>query len=170
MNDDRNVITNLNVSPVNTNNISESDMSIEDEERVAPDTEEQINFRFGLTNARSLWQKRNSLMDYMDELKLSLTIVTETWFYECEALRRLESDALHGRAVSFLHRHRKGKSTTASPGGGVSIAYKRSLITLKEHPVKRNSFEILCAKGKLQNHKTPLFVIAVYLPPKYTAK
>ena len=77
---------------------------------------------------------------------------------------------LNGRGVSFLHRCRKKKGVRANPGGGVSIAFKRAKVTLKEFPVKRVQHKILCAKGKLANHTTPFFVFAVYLPPKATAK
>ena len=91
----------------------------------------QINFSYGLTNARSLWQKTDDLATYMQELDLTFTIITETWFYDCEALRALETNILHGNSIAFLHRSRK-KKERSNPGWGDSIAYAKSKISLRE--------------------------------------
>ena len=53
----------------------------------------KLPLSFMLTNARSLWQKIDCLYDHFTELSLSFAIVTETWFYECEALKTLETNA-----------------------------------------------------------------------------
>ena len=45
-----------------------------------------VTLKFGLTNARFLWQKMPSLYDYLAELDLAFCIVAETWFYDCPAL------------------------------------------------------------------------------------
>ena len=145
----------------------QSDNSMETEKH-EKNEETPINFSIGLTNARSLWQKRTVLADYLEELQLALTIITETWFYDCEALKTLETDLLHGRAVSLLNRCRK-KLKRSNPGGGVSIAFKKSLVNLKEYQFKRAGYEVICAKGKIKNHTRPLFVFGVYIPPKSSA-
>ena len=80
----------------------------------------------------------------------------------------MECGALNGSGVSFLHRNRK-KKKRSNPGGGVSIAYRKSLINFKEYKIKRKNYEILCVRGKIINNTTPLFVIAVYIPPKSIA-
>ena len=171
-NDDQisNVFT--NVSHV-SNDVSFSDQlsttasSSEDEDK--HEEERPINFSYGLTNARSLWQKRHCLYEYMKELDLAFTIVTESWFYECEALKTIESDAANGHAISLINKCRV-KRSSSNPGGGVCIAFQRGRISLKEYKVKRKTFEILCARGKLVNNTRPLVIVAVYIPPKSTAK
>ena len=74
----------------------------------------------------------------MNELDLSLAIITETWFYECEALRTLDTNLHAGDSLSFLHRCRK-KKKRSNPGGSVSIAFRKSKITLKEYKFTRKN-------------------------------
>ena len=104
----------------------------------------------------------------MKKLNLAFTIIMETWLYDCEALNTFDSNALYGHAVSFVHRNRK-KKKRSNPGGGVSIAFRRSLITLKEFKFARKNYEILCAHGKIKNNTRPLYVFGVYLCPKCKA-
>ena len=85
----------------------------------------KINISFGLTNARSFWQKTDDLFEYMRELDLALTIVTETWLYDCEALKTLEINALNESGMSFINRLRK-KKKRSNPGGGISIVFRKS--------------------------------------------
>lgn len=91
----------------------------------------------------------------MEEFGLALAVVTETWLYDCEVLRTFDTDMLHGRALSFIHRCRK-KLKRSNPGGGVSLAFRKSLINLKESPIKRKTYEIVAAQGKIPNITTPL--------------
>ena len=100
----------------------------------------------------------------MQELDLSLTIITETWFYECESLRNLDISALNGSAVSFVHRCRK-KKKRSNPGGGISIAFRKSRVSLKEFRFKRKQYELLCAHGKIVNNSRPIYIFGVYISP-----
>ena len=59
------------------------------------------------------------------------------------------------------HCRRRGQGS--SRGGGVSIAFRKSAVTLREYKIKKKSYEIVCAKGKIANNTGPLFVFAVYL-------
>ena len=81
-----------------------------------------IDFCFGLTNARSLWRKLDSLHDYFSELGQSFAIVTETWFYSGPELDRFTADAKSEFGLSFINNCRK-RSSHSNPGGGVSIIF-----------------------------------------------
>ena len=109
----------------------------------------------------------DSLYDYFKELDLAFCVVTETWFYECEALNGLSSDAKNGHNLCSIHRYRRSKG--ANGGGGVSIFYNKSRITLTEYKIKRKQHEIVCAKGRLQNNTRPFFVIGTYISTKCKA-
>ena len=144
------------------NEMNQSDANINNElGRNNIDDNETINFRFALTNARSLWAKIESLYDYFDELELDIAIVTETWFYDCAALDRLMCNATHGRGVSSINycRKRRGRLNI---GGGVSIMFKTSKARATEYKFKRAGHEVVAARIKLTNNKRPLFVLAIY--------
>ena len=127
-----------------------------------------IRISFGLTNARSLWQKMDCLYDYFDNLSMSFVIVTETWFHECEAFGVLQTNAKHGHNLHMINRTRK-KLNKSCVGGGVSIIFNKSKVTLKEFTVKRKGHEIVCARGKMQNNTRPIFILGVYISTKYKA-
>ena len=127
------------------------------------------SLNFGLTNARSLWLKTQCLIDYMKELDLHFTVITETWFHDCPQLQDLTNELGSGSGLGMINRMRKKKSN-ANPGGGVSIIYNKSKITFKEHPIKRERFEIIAARGKIPHNTRPIYVIAVYISTRMRAK
>lgn len=119
-------------------------------------------FSFGLTNARSLWNKIYSLYDSFDELDLAVTVVTETWFHKCPALEKLETDALHGNdlgSISYMRKINGNKNR----GGGVSIFYNKNKITCRKYSVKTNAREIVVARGKMVDNSRPFFIVGVYI-------
>ena len=122
----------------------------------------RINLFYGLTSSRSLWKKFNSLHDYMKELELCFTVVTETWFHKGPELEKLECDAKNGLNIGLINsfRTRKGRQNV---GGGVSIVFDRKKIDLKPVAIRRSSFEIVAGKGKLKGDTRLLFVIGVYM-------
>ena len=137
------------------------------EERTSrqPGRRRYIDFSFGLTNARSLWQKVDSLSDYFLELDLSLAIVTETWLHRGEQLDRFASDCHDRLGLELVYRNR-AKTGSSNPGGGVAIVHKPSRIKIVQYPITNKGHEILCVKGRLPNNTRPIFIFAVYVPPK----
>ena len=51
-------------------------------------------------------------------------------------------------------------------GGGVAITYNMNLISLKEHKIKGNTFEMIAASGKLADTNRYLCIFGIYVPPK----
>ena len=119
-------------------------------------------FVFALTNARSVWNKIPSLVDHMLELEAAFAIVTETWLHSGERLEKLKTDLKQEHAIETLDRMRKKRGTN-NPGGGVSIFYDVRRASFKEYRVKREGFEFIEARGKIQNNTRPMYVIATYL-------
>lgn len=126
--------------------------------------EKKTSICFALTNARSLWLKVRSLLDCFDEIELSFMIISQTWFYQCEALDKLMQRLESGENISFLNRTRRKKGNQ-NPGGGISIAFNKNGITLSEYRIKRSGHEIICARGKLLHNSQPIFIIAAYVTP-----
>lgn len=44
------------------------------------------------------------------------------------------------------------------------------MCSFNEHRIKRKSYEIICARGKLRDNSRPIFIIAVYLSTKLKAE
>ena len=124
---------------------------------------------FGLTNARSLWNKIYSLYDSFEELDLSFAVVTETWFHQCPALEKLETDALHGNNLGAINYVRKVDGNK-NRGGGVSIFFNKSKISFVKYNVKTSSREIVVARGKIVRNSRPFFVVAGYISTRLKPK
>ena len=123
---------------------------------------------FGLANARSLWEKTNSLADCFKELGLSFAVIKETWFHEGQQLDKLAID-IHGEhGLSMINKMRK-KNGRNNPGGGVSIVFDKTKIKLKEHKVTRGRLEIVAATGKFPNNTRPFYIIGVYISTRLRA-
>ena len=118
-----------------------------------------VDFSFGITNARSLWHKIDSLVDFFTELELSFAVVTETWFHTGEKLHGLQSiDKCRTRSAS------------SNPGGGVSIVHNPARISLKPYPCKTKGFEIVSAVGKVPHNIRPTYILGIYVSTKLRAE
>ena len=151
---------------------SNSNMSNENNEYIHnpnSDVRCKINFRFALTNARSVWAKMPSVYDCFEELSLDIMVITETWFYSCAALDKLLKDAEKGEGIKAVNycRKRNGRS---NHGGGVSILYKESKVKISEYKLKRKGHEMVVVKAKLLNNTRPMFIIGVYVSTRLNSK
>ena len=114
-------------------------------------------------------KKTESLVDCFHDLELTFSVVTETWFHQCERLQRWKTD-LHGEhGLSTIDRMRK-KNGQSNPGGGVSTVYNKNKIKLKEHKIARGRFELVAATGKIPNNTRPFYIIGAYLSTRLRAK
>ena len=75
-------------------------------------------FVFSCLNARSIMNKTTALVDLFDETNLSVSIITETWLTNNEAVAQRTEDLQYGEDISLIRKDRAGKR-----GGGVAIAF-----------------------------------------------
>ena len=136
--------------------------------RIEKEKKEYTDFTFINTNARSLCPKINSLIDTMDELDVSMAVVTETWLADGATLEEDKQDLLLGAGLSILCRNRKPDARGACYGG-VALVYRAEDCNFKEVRHRNDGdFEILTATGSIQGHARKLAVIACYVPPNYS--
>ena len=91
-------------------------------------------------------------------------MISETWFAEGRVFDETLRELKHGHGIDMICTNRKGASGRNS-GGGTSIAYRKSKMSLKTFPVRRNGFELTVAKGRFIDNKRPTFLVSVYIPP-----
>ena len=121
-------------------------------------------FNFALTNARSLQTKVGSLIDVMNELDLHMSVVTETWFKNTKQVGQELEEIEDAEDIAVICRNRSGRR-----GGGVSVAYNKRKMALKNYPLRNNKYELLCAAGKSVDDTRKYAIFAVYIPPSQKA-
>ena len=119
---------------------------------------------FAVINARSLAPKAASLAENFLERKWTFAAITETWLIDDAVCDATKQELKYAHGTELLHVNRRA-TNGRNTGGGVAIAYKRSLASFKYFPIRRGGCEVIAAKGKLVNVSTPLYVITAYLPP-----
>ena len=135
--------------------------------------------RFFVTNARSLTNKIDSMVQNFNELGVSFGLVTESWLSTGEKLKHELDNLENGNGLGMIVRNRdraishnvtrydKSKRTR---GGGVVIAYRKAEANFKEVPIPGNRFEAVAALGNFNGTKRKVLAISVYVPPKMLAK
>ena len=120
------------------------------------------------TNARSLRPKIPSLVQCFLNLALTFAIITETWFASGIGLE-LESERLllgHGLGIKCLNR----PPVNGLSHGGVAIVYRESIAKASVYSFPNpDLFEVLPVIMSVVGVKRKFFVLAVYIPPGYTA-
>ena len=120
------------------------------------------------TNARSLCPKINSFLDCCEEMKASISIITETWLSDGQSLDDDLQDLEHGAGIKFLVKNRK-PGVRGVTHGGVAIAFKTGAADLKKLDFSNeHDYEVLVAGGTVPGHARKLVVIAAYVPPNYS--
>ena len=83
-----------------------------------------------------------------------MPLISETWLKNNTATDKLTIDIDSGDGLKLITKHRpKRKNRPSITGGGVMIVYDTHKISPKEHLLKKNSFEIVAATGKMANIK-----------------
>lgn len=128
-----------------------------------------------LTNARSLAPKFASLIDLYKEIDTTFGIITESWLCDGEILEKDLLDLEKGTSLKMIYKNRTSKRKRTSRyitkrGGGVAIVYNMNRISLSEHQIKSNTYELVAATGKLSGTNRHICVMAIYVPPKMKAK
>ena len=121
-----------------------------------------------LTNARSLFPKIKSLLNYFELFGLCFSIVTESWLANGTRLVEDLYELEHGTNLRLLYKNRpvKPNSRRRTAGGGVAIVYNNQRCNFKERKIRGNKFEIICAKGKIVGIPEVVVVLGIYIEPK----
>ena len=103
-----------------------------------------------------------------EEYALDFAVVTETWFGYSKETYLFKDRARGEFGIHSLDRMRR-KTGHNNSGGSVSILFRPGSISFKEYKIKREGFELICARGKMNNNQRPFFVLAAYLSTKLKA-
>ena len=115
------------------------------------------------TNARSLCQIINSLLDCFDEINANLAIITETWLTSGASLDKDIEDLRLGSGIGL-------PGAWGFSHGGVGIAYRGSTCTFRQLSIHNpEGYKVLAALGTIPGHSRKMLVLAVYIPPGDTA-
>lgn len=124
---------------------------------------------FAVINAQTVLPKIDSLVENFEERELNFAIVTETWFVHGPLYEQALVDLGAGHNINAVCQNRKA-TVGRNTAGGVAVFYRRSKVTLKTFPFKRNGCEIVAVKGKMANTTQSIYIIGIYLPPGMTKK
>ena len=83
-------------------------------------TQKKINCNLLLTNARSLSPKIDSLLDYIDELDITVAVISESWLKPGYRLDQEIDDLRRGENLDVFHHSRKPKKS-GRPGAVESL-------------------------------------------------
>ena len=128
-----------------------------------------MNFNIINTNARSLRPKISSLIDFMNELEITIAVVTETWFADGHKLEQESQDLLLGRGIGIITKNRKPVNGLSH--GGVAVLSFASQTKMKEYcfPNPEN-FEVLIVEATVKHLPRKVYVLAAYVPPGYNVQ
>ena len=95
---------------------------------------------FSLSNARSLANKMDSLVDMFREKDLHFALINETWFQYNKQMKRELQDIECAEKIDFICKNRGRR------GGGVAIAFDSALA------IAGNKFELVGAVGRTKTN------------------
>ena len=114
---------------------------------------------FAVINARSLYNKAESLVDLFSESDLHLATVSETWLKDNKHTTLSVADLALGKNIQLLVKNRRTR------GGGVAIAFDDMKMSLKEFKIAGNRFEMIGAVGKtIKDTKKDSGVLCILSP------
>ena len=108
-------------------------------------------------NVRSLNNKVEDVMNFLDDNDISILFVTETWLTD---QKNNTTAQIKNHGYRIYHTHRTDVS-----GGGVAIVYKSQINLIKVFIGHEQSFEAVSAKLKLADGSI-VFCSCIYRPPK----
>ena len=115
------------------------------------------SLRMGLFNARSVRNKVEHIVEILNEFKLDVLCITETWLFETDTA---VIQAALPRTYTLLHVPR----STGSSGGGVAVICHKAVsnITLIPLDLMVSSFEVMEVAINLNSKITR--VVVIYRP------
>ena len=131
--------------------------------------ENKTRLTFINTNARSLCLKIGSLIHCFEEMQVSFGVITETWLTDGDPLLQDVEDLEYGAGLGMIYRNRPANSRGFSHGG-VALIYRKSVMNFKQIDIgNTENYEVLGAIGNLFGLSRKVLVLAVYMPPNYSA-
>ena len=129
------------------------------------DLHHDFEFKFFLTNARSLMPKINSLIDAFGSLQLHCAAITETWFRGCRKINENITDIEGATGIRIIHKSRDGRRKGNSRGG-VAFAVNTSTCNFKKKALMPNpdSYEILGLVGSIGKIPRRVVAFMIYIP------
>lgn len=117
------------------------------------------------TNVRSLCPKIDSLIDCIEELDVTVGIVTETWLADGDSLERDLRDLAAGAGIDMLCLNRRPNERGVAHGG-VAIVANNSACTLRRVDLPNpGQFEVIVGLSTLPGYSRKLLTVGCYLPP-----
>ena len=126
------------------------DISLTKSERSRIEKKILLNLNFIYTNARSIKPKIQSLYDAFNDLNLAFALITETWMKKGRKQDEAVDEATNGQGLKILYKNRQETGSDAA-GGGVAVVFDPSKITLKQYPLRKSKYELMCVVGKIKN-------------------
>ena len=138
---------------------------------VSLDDQKYNSINLMLTNARSLSSKILSLLEYFEEMKLDIAIITESWLADGAALESNLVDLEYGTDLKVVYKNRpvKRASRRRTAGGGVALIYNKNRCNFKERRIVGNCFEAVCMRGKVGSLEREVIVMGIYICLLYTS-
>ena len=98
-----------------------------------------FEYKILVTNARYLLPKIESLQNVFTEHMVDVVFVTESWLRDGTVLGWDILNLQHGTDLKIVFRNRPKRASARAVGGGVSIIYKKSKCSMREHKVLGNT-------------------------------
>ena len=125
------------------------------------------NYKFLLTNARSLSPKIESLQNYFESLDLDFALVTESWLKDGTVLNQDVIDLEYGTGLKIIYKNRPARKVASRQvGGGVSVIFDKNKCSFRERRIVGNKYELVAAVGRVGKIPRQVAVFCVYLEPK----
>ena len=118
------------------------------------------NVKFAVVNARSVANKIDEIKHIIDEDKIDVLAITETWLSTNSEYERHE---IVPSGYEIIHVDREGRK-----GGGVAVIYRQELAVIQKHIGTFDSFEHCIVDINGMSDKVRLAV--VYRPPSSDAR
>lgn len=127
-------------------------------------------FTFLTANVRSLLPKIQSLTDFINELDVSVALISEMWLKENIDTEKLAADHDTGHGLRIIAKNCQNKNGLRIVGGGVTIIFVKSWIAMKEYKLKSSPYEVIAAVGQIPNVRRKIVVLSANAPPKMNAR
>ena len=118
-----------------TQDTNSTEFSSKCENKNIRDNAKKVNF--AIINARSLVPKIDSLVENFEERGWAFAIVTETWFVQGPIYEQTILDLKMGHGIDAVCQNRRA-TAGRNTGGGAAIVAKRSKMSIKTYPFKKN--------------------------------
>ena len=122
-----------------------------------PNSDDGIETKFILLNARSIRSKEHLIRDEIDSMNAGFAVVTETWLQDKFA-SWVECSQFNQDGYKIQTHDRKGRT-----GGGIALVYKQNLTVAMKEKGQLRSFEYLITSIRIRG--TVICLVIIYHAP-----